>query len=72
MSKPEPKEDVNIIRVWNRYIEGVARIFHVGQRKRYQDILNRSDADAIRGDWINVGKDIQTAMDKYKNSDPED
>lgn len=55
----------------NRFAEFWGNIFNIsGQMHDYEisDNPSKSDADALAGDWYNVGNDLRTAMDKYKET----
>jgi len=55
----------------NRFAEFWGNLFNIsGQMHEYEISENpsKSDAEALANDWYNVGNDLRTAMDKYKES----
>lgn len=54
----------------NSILTGMARIFDVtGSLNSYEDILKRSDTDALKSDFKAVGGYIKTAMRKYEEEE---
>ncbi|MBT9672496.1 hypothetical protein [Secundilactobacillus kimchicus] len=52
--------------VLSSFMKGAARILDIGstQRKRQQTFI-KTDADAMRQDWVTVGKELDGAMVDY-------
>lgn len=52
------------------FLKGALRIIdltgNISREEIRHAIHTRSSRDAIAGDWLNVGNDIKTAMNRYK------
>lgn len=71
MSRNETSSYLSI----RKKIEGLMPSFHTGissvltfgrNQSTYQELMNKSINDGLKSDWYTIGKDIQTAINKYK------
>ena len=65
----------DIYRLYSRpsFFEGVARLFDFKGRLNkynYSESDNEADFRSIESDWQFVGKDLQTALDKFISEHP--